>query len=92
MLGGYFLLYPRARVLTLVFIIFFVTIVEVPALFLLALWFLEQLYIGLGGLAAPLGGSEGVAYFAHIGGFAFGLLTIRLLVSRRARQPATALY
>ncbi len=45
-LGGYILLYPRARVLSLVFIVFFVTIVEVPAVFLLGFWFLEQLYFG----------------------------------------------
>jgi membrane associated rhomboid family serine protease len=86
-LGGYILLYPRARILTLVFIVFFVTIVEVPALFLLGFWFLEQLYFGTAGLASPVGGSEGVAYFAHVGGFAFGLLAIRLLV-RRQRPPA----
>lgn len=91
-LGGYLLLYPRARVLTLVFIVFFVTLVEVPAVFLLGFWFLEQLYFGLGGLASPLGGGEGVAYFAHIGGFAFGLLTIRLFVARRRTEPPLPVY
>jgi rhomboid family protein len=84
-LGGYILMYPRARVLTLVFIIFFVTIVEVPAVYLLGFWFLSQLYFGVAGIANPLGG-EGVAYFAHIGGFAFGLLAIRLFVLRRPRR------
>jgi membrane associated rhomboid family serine protease len=78
-LGGYALLYPRARILVLVFIIFFVTIIEVPAVFLLGFWFLEQLYLGAAGLAGPVGGG-GVAWFAHIGGFAFGLLVIRLFV------------
>jgi membrane associated rhomboid family serine protease len=92
-LGGYLLLYPRARVLTLVFIVFFVTIVEVPAVFLLGFWFLEQLYFGTAGLASPLGGGEGVAYFAHIGGFVFGLLLIRLFAKRReAEPPPRALY
>ncbi len=91
-LGGYILLYPRARILSLVFIIFFVTIVEVPALVLLGFWFAEQLYFGLGGLAAPLGGGETVAYFAHIGGFAFGLLAIRLFIRGRPDQPPRALY
>lgn len=85
-LGAYILLYPRARVLTLVFIIFFVTIVEVPTVFLLAFWFAEQVWLGLEGLASTAGG-EGVAYFAHIGGFAFGLLSIRLLVRRRDPRP-----
>jgi membrane associated rhomboid family serine protease len=82
-LGGYILLYPRARVLTLVFILFFFTIVELPAVVLLVLWFLEQLWFGLAGLASPLGGSEGVAYFAHVGGFLFGALAIRAFASRR---------
>jgi membrane associated rhomboid family serine protease len=94
-LGGYILLYPRARVISLVFIVFFVTIVEVPALFLLGFWFLEQLYFGLGGLASPLGSSEGVAYFAHIGGFAFGLLAIRFFATRRGdrrAQPVLPVY
>jgi membrane associated rhomboid family serine protease len=92
-LGGYLLLYPRARVLTLVFIVFFVTIVEVPAVFLLGFWFLEQLYFGTAGLASPVGGGEGVAYFAHIGGFAFGLLLIRLFAGhRKAPPPPRALY
>jgi membrane associated rhomboid family serine protease len=92
-LGGYLLLYPRARVLTLVFIVFFVTIIEVPAVFLLGFWFLEQLYFGTAGLASPVGGGEGVAYFAHIGGFAFGLLLIRLFARhRKAPPPPRALY
>jgi membrane associated rhomboid family serine protease len=85
-LGGYLLLYPRARVLSLVFIVFFVTIIEVPAIFLLGFWFLEQLYFGAAGLASPVGGGEGVAYFAHIGGFAFGLIVVRLF-ARRAHKP-----
>jgi membrane associated rhomboid family serine protease len=91
-LGGYILLYPRARILTLVFIIFFVTIIEVPAMFLLGFWFLTQLYFGAAGLASPVGGSEGVAYFAHIGGFAFGLLVIRLLVRGRRSEPRLPVY
>jgi membrane associated rhomboid family serine protease len=86
-LGGYILLYPRARVLTLVFIFFFFTIIELPAMVLLALWFLEQLWFGLAGLSSPLGGSEGVAYFAHIGGFLFGALAIRAFASRRGATP-----
>jgi len=81
-LGGYILMYPRARILTLVFLVFFVTIVELPAAYLLGFWFLTQLYFGVAGIANPLGG-EGVAYFAHIGGFVFGLLAIRLFVLRR---------
>jgi membrane associated rhomboid family serine protease len=90
-LGGYVLLYPRARVISLVFIVFLVTIIEVPAVFLLGFWFLEQLYVGLAGLAGAGGigsSSESVAYFAHIGGFAFGLLAIRAFLPRRGAKPA----
>ena len=93
-LGGYILLYPRGRVLTLVFIIFFVTVIEIPAVLLLGFWFAEQLWLGLEGLAGVGGiGSSGqaVAYFAHIGGFGFGLLVIRLLVRRRTRDQPRAL-
>jgi membrane associated rhomboid family serine protease len=86
-LGGYLLLYPRARILTLVFIVFFVTIVEVPALVVLGFWFVEQVLFGAAGLANPVGGGGGVAYFAHVGGFVFGLAVIRLLVARRRQAP-----
>jgi membrane associated rhomboid family serine protease len=82
-LGGYIVLYPRARVLTVVFIILFFTLIEVPAMVVLAIWFVEQVLFGVWGLTDPTGGSGGVAYFAHIGGFAFGLLAIRLFAHRR---------
>jgi membrane associated rhomboid family serine protease len=77
-LGGYTLLYPRARVVTLIFIIIFVTVIELPALLVLGAWFLLQL---ADASTQPLGGG-GVAYFAHIGGFLFGLLTIKLFANR----------
>jgi membrane associated rhomboid family serine protease len=86
-LGGYILLYPRAHVLTLVIIICFVTVIEIPALLVLALWFVEQAVFGATDLITPTGSSGGVAYFAHIGGFGFGLLTIKLLATRRKRLP-----
>jgi membrane associated rhomboid family serine protease len=78
-LGAYALLYPRARVVTVVFIVIFFTVIELPALLVLGVWILIQLALG----ANDLGGTEGgVAYFAHIGGFAFGLLAIRLFANR----------
>jgi membrane associated rhomboid family serine protease len=86
-LGGYIVLYPRARILSLIFIIFFVTIIEVPAVLILGFWFLEQLLFGAAGLANPAGGGGGVAYFAHVGGFAFGLALIRLFAVRRKSEP-----
>jgi membrane associated rhomboid family serine protease len=86
-LGAYIVLYPRARILTLVFIVFFVTIIEVPAVLVLGAWFLEQVLFGAGGLANPVGGGGGVAYFAHVGGFVFGLALIRLFVIHRRSAP-----
>ena len=79
-LGGYAVLYPRARVLTLVFIIIFFTVVQLPALLVLGLWFLLQLLPAFSEPVVREGG--GVAYFAHIGGFVFGLALIRLFADR----------
>ena len=72
-LGAYFLLYPGARVLTLVFL----WIIPIPAAFVLGLWFvLQVLNVGMGG---------GVAWFAHIGGFLVGLALVKPLAGRRRR-------
>ena len=82
-LGAYALLYPRARVVTVIIIIFFFTIVELPALLVLGGWFLLQVLYGSADLAQPAGGEGGgVAYFAHIGGFVFGLLLIKLFANK----------
>ncbi len=77
-LGGYALLYPRARVVTFVIIIFFITLIELPAFLVLGLWFLLQLLNG----TADQVGQGGVAYFAHIGGFVFGLVLIKLFANK----------
>jgi membrane associated rhomboid family serine protease len=79
-LGAYALLYPAARVLTLIFIIFFVTLVEIPALILLAVWFVLQFLPAVGQVAVDPGGGQGVAYFAHVGGFVFGLAVAGLIL------------
>ena len=79
-LGAYALLYPRARVVTLVIIIFFITVIQLPALLVLGAWFLLQLLDGSQQLNVDGGG--GVAYWAHIGGFVFGLALIRLFANR----------
>jgi len=63
----------------LIFIIIFVTVIELPALLVLGIWFLLQL---LSASSQPLSAATGVAYFAHIGGFVFGLLLIRLFANR----------
>ena len=80
-LGGYALLYPRARVVTLLFIVIFFTILELPALLVLGGWFVLQALYGASELATPVGSGGGVAYFAHIGGFLFGLLLIKLVAN-----------
>jgi membrane associated rhomboid family serine protease len=82
-LGGYILLYPRARVLSVIFIVFFFTLVELPAMAVLGIWFVEQAIFGAVDLTDPTGSGGGVAYFAHIGGFAFGLLAIRAFAHRQ---------
>ena len=85
-LGAYFVLLPRASVLTAFIIVFFVFLREIPAVLFLGIWILFQLWDGGWAVLHPQQGG-GVAFFAHIGGFAFGLATIRFLVVRRPLQP-----
>jgi membrane associated rhomboid family serine protease len=92
-LGGYALIHPQARVLTLIFIIFFVTLVEIPALILLGIWFILQFIPALGQVAVETGGDQGIAYFAHVGGFIFGLAAIKLFATRRRdAEPSLPVY
>ena len=85
-LGAYLLLLPRARVVT-VFFFFFILIREFPAWIFLGVWFLLQAWQGGFLLIHPEAGG-GVAFFAHIGGFLFGLATVFLFRKRRPLQPA----
>lgn len=80
-LGAYLVLYPRSRVASLVPIFFIFTIVEIPAFIFLIFWFLSQLYSGL--FAIQGGGASGVAWWAHIGGFVFGLIMSFFFANRR---------
>ena len=91
-LGGYILLFPKARVVTIIFIVFFFTILELPAMLILGFWFIQQALFGYFDLSSGAGGG-GVAYFAHIGGFVFGLLAIKLFADERKqrRQQEAAL-
>jgi membrane associated rhomboid family serine protease len=82
-LGAYFVLLPSARVLTLVGVFF----VEIPALVFLGMWIALQLWLGNAGLTHPEE-SGGVAFFAHIGGFAFGLLTVNMWKVRQPLRPS----
>jgi membrane associated rhomboid family serine protease len=85
-LGAYFVFYPNARVLTLVLVF----VVRIPAWFFLGAWFLYQFVEGNFGLFSASANGGGVAFFAHIGGFLFGLAVARLVVGSAAQQPATA--
>jgi membrane associated rhomboid family serine protease len=77
-LGAYLVLYPYARVITLVPFFYFIRIVELPALLYLGFWFISQLFNGIFALAAAnVFQTGGVAWWAHIGGFVFGLMIIR---------------
>ena len=87
-LGAYFLLFPRARVLTLVPLFFFFPLVEIPAFFFLGFWFLIQFLSGAATLGRTSALTGGVAWWAHIGGFLAGMLLLNLLLPRdSARRP-----
>jgi membrane associated rhomboid family serine protease len=81
-LGGYLVLFPYARISTMLFIIIFIKIVRLPAVLLLTLWFFMQILYSQ---------ADGVAWYAHIGGFIFGLVSIKLFSrtvrSRMVRRP-----
>jgi hypothetical protein len=73
-MGAYFILYPRAKVLTLVPIFFFFQFVELPAFLFLGIWFLFQ-FLSAAGASGQAGG---IAWWAHIGGFVFGVIFLKL--------------
>ncbi len=82
-LGAYILLFPGARILTVIPIFIFLQFVRLPALVVLGIWFLYQVLHSM--VAAPAGG--GVAWFAHIGGFVTGLVLISIFLPRRRPPP-----
>ena len=70
-MGAYFVLFPHSRVLTAVFILFFIDLIEIPAIFFLGIWFVMQLFSGVGSIGAGIA-DGGVAFWAHVAGFAAG--------------------
>lgn len=70
-MGAYLILYPQAKVKTLVFIFFLVTFVDIPAFIFLIVWFIFQFFYA--------GGGSGVAWLAHVGGFVIGILLIKIM-------------
>ncbi len=86
-LGGYTVLYPRGRVLTLVLIPLFFTVIELPVVVMLALWFAEQVLFALAHLTSPTG-DAGAAFLGQAGSFLVAAATIRLLAPGRRTLQA----
>jgi membrane associated rhomboid family serine protease len=80
-LGAYLLLYPRAQVYTVVFFGFFVRVIRLPALIVIGFWAIIQVVSGIS--AGNVVGGGGVAWFAHLGGFVFGLAAVKLFLPKR---------
>ncbi len=80
-LGAYFILFPHSRIASFLPIFFIFTIVELPAGIFLGFWFIFQLFSGW--LALQGADASGIAWWAHIGGFVFGMIAIRLFIKRR---------
>jgi membrane associated rhomboid family serine protease len=89
-LGAYLICFPRARVTTLIPLFIFITVREIPAIVILGFWFVFQLFVGVASIGVAEQNAGGVAYFAHIGGFAFGMVLVVLMggVKRRAAPAA----
>jgi hypothetical protein len=83
-MGAFLILYPRVRIVTLVFIVVFITTIELPAAIMLIYWFALQILSGLGSLAS-VARAQGIAWFAHIGGFLAGILLVRGFAGSRRR-------
>ncbi len=84
-MGAFLITYPRDKIRTVVILGWFARVTFLPAVLMVGLWFLTQLFSEVGALAQVQTGG-GVAYMAHIGGFIFGMLTCRLFESRRRRR------
>jgi membrane associated rhomboid family serine protease len=86
-MGGYLVKFPRARIHTLVFLLFFVTMVDIPAAFILIYWFVAQLFSEYGSLMRTQVMNGGVAYAAHIGGFVTGMILVQFMGVRTRYFP-----
>lgn len=87
-LGAYMFLYPNAKVIVLLPIFIFFEVIQLPALFVLGLWFVMQLFQGTLALSVESSATGGVAWWAHIGGFIFGAITVHIF-KRKSRKPST---
>jgi len=86
-MGAYLVLFPHSRVLTLVPLFVIWELIEVPAILFLGLWFVVQLFSGVGSLAVSTGDTGGVAFWAHVAGFVAGLGGV-FVFRRRQRRTA----
>ena len=80
-LGAYLILFPRAKILTLIFIFIIIQVIPIPAMAFLVLWFLIQLWSGASSLSGQAG--QSVAFWAHVGGFVAGMLLVKLFATRK---------
>ena len=85
-LGAYFILFPRGRILTILPLFFFIEFIQVPAVVYLLIWFAVQLYAGIRSGQGPIAG--GVAWWAHVGGFLFGIALGPFLVRQQTHQQS----
>lgn len=85
-MGAYFLLYPKARILTLIPIFFFFSLIEVPAYVFLGFWFLLQFFSGTFSLISRTEQYSGIAWWAHVGGFLGGVVLLYVFRGRSKRR------
>ena len=86
-MGAYLIKFPRAHIVTLVFIIVFITTVDIPAMFLLLYWFAIQFFSGVGSVGYSASSNGNVAWFAHVGGFVAGMLLVMLMPTPQRARP-----
>ena len=87
-MGAYFVLFPHSRVLAAIFIVFYMDLIEIPAIFFLGIWFLMQFFSGVGSLGADAA-QGGVAFWAHIAGFAVGAIAGLVWRAKESQRPET---
>ncbi|MEP6715519.1 MAG: rhomboid family intramembrane serine protease, partial [Terriglobia bacterium] len=91
-MGAYLIKFPRAHIHTLVFVFFFITTFDIPAVAILLYWFVVQLFSGYGAIASTRVTEGGVAWFAHIGGFIAGMILVNVMGTRQRYFPRRDIY
>jgi membrane associated rhomboid family serine protease len=91
-MGAYLIKFPRARIHTIVFLFIFLTTMDIPAVFILLYWFVTQLFSGYGSIAHTHVSDNGVAWFAHIGGFITGMILVQVMGTRSRYLPRRDVY